>query len=117
MCRSEARASSSRPSQRRVAVGGREVREHLFDAHRVEHRLRFAQPDAGRRDAQQDASPVAADRDPAARRRCRSSRSIASDIVATVTPMWPARSVIDIGVDLVEVIEDARLMRADSARR
>ena len=27
--------------------------------------------------------------------------------------MWPARSVIDIAIDLVEMVEDARLVRAD----
>jgi hypothetical protein len=58
MCFSDARASSSSPAAPRRGRRG-EVREHLFHAHRVEHRLRFAQPDAGRRDAQQNASPVA----------------------------------------------------------
>jgi hypothetical protein len=88
------------------------VGEHLFHAHRVEHRLRFAQPDAGGRDPQQNAPPVA-------------RIAIAPDVCAPLQAIdgqrhrghrdahVPGQVGDGHRVDLVEVIEDAGLMRAD----
>ena len=85
------------PLERRVAVGGRELREHLLDAHRIEHRLRLAHAQAGGGDRGAGRGGRRAGRDRAARSLCAPADRSASDIVATVTPMCPARSVIDIG--------------------
>ena len=96
----------------RTGLVGRELVQHLLDANRVEHRLRFAHADAGLRGAQQHASAVL-------------RIALAADVSLPLQPIDRERHrrqrdahVLGEGrggdrIDLVEVIENAGLVRAE----